>query len=282
MSFMSALDILTQEQRIDPVEAGEIKNEALEKDFVRQEDRVTVIPEPAKVDFTMPPATYYKAGHRHQLVFEGVCTHCAHCGQPLSDAISIERGIGPVCSKKGYAEEPKVSDEIQAMIDLAEFPALMNFMVDRYKPQGVRAMMNALVKICSLNRRSPVHQACCDAIESLGYVNLASTLRESIAVVEIKDCQEHPGNYHVWVKKSDWHWGWTNAIRAIPGAFASRQLKGSIVPKTHKRQLWDAMLKHYDGFCAKTPSGTIKIHAKNVANQQATPDITPSQVVTSN
>lgn len=239
--------------------------------------------EPAQVAaFAMPPATYYKAGRRHQLMFEGVCTHCAHCGQPLTDAESMERGIGPVCSKKGYAEDPKEADEMQALIDLAEFPDLVNFITERYKPQGVRKMMNALVKICSLNRRSPVHSACCDAIDSLGYARLASTLRESIAVVEIKDCKEHPGNYHVWVKKSDWSWGWTNAIRSLGGSFMSRQLKGTIVPVRHKRDLWELMLKFYGGLCAKTPTGTIKIVRKKVQAQQDAPDATASQAATSN
>jgi hypothetical protein len=249
---------------IDMFAVEEAKNEVLEKDFDRNPVTVSA-PIP---DFAMPTSTYYKAGRRHQLVFEGVCTNCAHCSQPLTDSVSIERGIGPVCSKKGYLEDlPTNVDEMQAMIDLAEYPDLVTFLVERYKPQGVRSLMNALVKICSLNRRSPVHPACCDAIESLGYTRLASTLRESIAVIEIKDCKEHPGNLHVWVKKSDWNWGWTHMLRTLPGAFFSRQLKGAIVPVRHKRQLWEGMLKHYEGFCAKTPNGVIKIVRKKVDAQ---------------
>jgi len=240
--------------------------------------------EPAQIaSFAMPPADYIHKGRRHQLVFEGACSHCAHCGQPLTDSVSIERGIGPVCSKKGYAEDPVASDEMQAIIDLAEFPDLVDFITAKYKPQGVRAMMNALVKICSLNRRSPVHSACTDAIESLGYARLASTLRESIAVVEIKDCPEHPGYYNVWVKKSEWHWGWTNALRSLSGTFVSRQLKGTIVPVRHKRDLWELMLKFYGGLCAKTPEGrVIKILRKKVDHEQSTADQSASQAATSN
>ena len=240
--------------------------------------------EPAQIAaFAMPPVAYTKAGRRHQLMFEGVCTHCAHCGQPLTDAVSMERGIGPICSKKGYSEDPKDADEMQAIIDLAEFPALVEYVVAKYKPLGVRAMMNGLVKICSLNRRSPVHAACTDAIESLGFRHLASTLRESIAVVEIKDCKEHPGMLHVWVKKSDWSWSWSNAIRTLPGSFVSRQLKGTIVPERHKRALWEFMLKYYGGLMAKTPTGTIKIVRKKVdAQKDLAPTLSPSEAATSN
>jgi hypothetical protein len=240
--------------------------------------------EPAQIAaFSMPPVAYTKAGRRHQLMFEGVCTHCAHCGQPLTDAVSMERGIGPICSKKGYSEDPKDADEMQAIIDLAEFPALVEYVTTKYKPLGVRAMMNGLVKICSLNRRSPVHAACTDAIESLGFRHLASTLRESIAVVEIKDCKEHPGMLHVWVKKSDWSWSWSNAIRTLPGSFVSRQLKGTIVPERHKRALWEFMLKYYGGLMAKTPTGTIKIVRKKVdAQKDFANTLTPSEAATSN
>lgn len=211
--------------------------------------------EPEKpAPFVMPPKQYFKKGQHFTLVFQGVCTHCAHCGQPLTDSVSIERGIGPICSKKGYLEDPSDPDEMQAMIDLAEYPELVQYLVDHYKPQGVRGLMNGLVKICSLNRRSPVHQACCDAVESLGYKRLASLLRESIAVIAVKNCEEHPGHYHVWVKKSEWSWGWTRDLRAVPGVFFSRQLKGTIVPHSRKKELWDLMLKHYEGFCAKVPN----------------------------
>jgi hypothetical protein len=217
-------------------------------------------PEPA-VQFEMPPQQYMRKGMHHTLVFQGVCTHCAHCALKLTDSVSIERGIGPICSKRGYFEDPKDPDEMQAMIDLAEYPQLVEYLVSKYKPQGVRGLMNGLVKICSLNRRSPVHQACCDAIESLGYKHLASTLRESIAVIEIKVHDEK--NYHLWVKKSEWHSGWSYDLRQIPGVYLSRQAKGWLVPKASKHLLWALMLKHYEGFCAKVPTAdgkrTVKI-----------------------
>jgi len=243
------------------VEITEAQNAVLEKDFERQEQLPLVVEAAPAAIFAMPPVAYIKAGRRHKLVFEGVCTNCAHCSQPLSDAVSIERGIGPVCSKKGYMEDPKVSDEIQAMIDLAEFPSLVTFLVERYKPQGVRSMMNALVKICSLNRRSPVHPACCDAIESLGYTRLASTLRESIAVVEISVLSASDDRLKVWVKKSEWNWRWTTEIRQILGAGYSTQHKGTLVPAARKRELWNLIKKHYAGLCCKTPTGTVKIPA---------------------
>jgi hypothetical protein len=196
--------------------------------------------------------------HHSTLIMHGVCEKCAHCGQPLTDSVSIERGIGPVCSKRGYHEdEPKDADEIQAMIDLAEYPDLVEFLTEHYKPQGVRGLMNGLVKVCSLNRKHECFAACCEAISSLGYDRLASTLRESIAVVVLTE----PDNdhYKVWVKKSDFSWPWYNSIKVIPGF---RRVRGGCVfPKneTSRKMLWAAMREHYEGLVVKTPKGAFKI-----------------------
>jgi len=223
-----------------------------------------------EVLFEMPPQAYMQKGHHYNLIFQGVCSNCAHCALKLTDAVSIERGIGPICSKRGYFEDPTDPDEMQAMIDLAEYPELVNYLVTKYKVQTdgkarVRSLMNGLVKICSLNRRSPVHQACCDAVESLGYKTLASTLRESIAVIEIKE--QDDSTFNVWVKKSEWNFSWQRDLRTIPGAYLSRQYKGWIVAKTQKHLLWAYMLKHYAGFCATVRDSngvkkTVKITEK--------------------
>jgi hypothetical protein len=255
------------EDRVVPVPEesgeGEIRAEPPAPELYEEpaaEERAEPEPPPAQ-EPTAPeaglgylPVDYRHGGCRYTLVFQGVCTHCAHCGQPLSDSVSIERGIGPICSKKGYAEDPKDADEMQAMIDLAEYPALVEFLVREYKPRGVRGLMNGLVRVCSLNRRSPVHRACTDAVESLGYSRLASTLRESVSIVDVKDCEAAPGFFLVYVKKSDWSWDWTNALRRIPGSSYRHGLKGTLVPKDQKRRLWDAMVTHFRGLYARVPA----------------------------
>lgn len=192
--------------------------------------------EASEYTFMMPPSREYrKGGNRWQLMFEGVCSHCAHCGQPLTDAVSVERGIGPICSKKGYSEEPVQGDEMEAVLALAEFPDLMELVTHKYKPQGARAIMNFLVKICSLNRRSPVHQSCTDAIEALGFRTLASTLRESLATVEVKESKTVEGSMEVWVKKTDFNWAFYNALRRFEGSYFSKAHRANLVPVWHWR-----------------------------------------------
>lgn len=211
--------------------------------------------------------------HHSTLKFEGICSECAHCGHALTDSASIERGIGPVCSKKGYNEEPKEDiDEMQALIALAEYPELVEFLTEHYKPEGARGLMNGLVKICSLNRKHEAFGAMCEAIECLGYEKLASVLRESIAVVDVKEHKEHPGYYLVWVKKADFTWSWNRALKAIPGwRYPRRGLRGILIPKAEgpRQLLWRAMKEHYEGLCVKTPNGCFKIEPRPKAAEVA-------------
>ena len=207
-----------------------------------------------------PEKAYVHKGMRHKLLFEGVCTHCAHCGQPLTDAVSTQRGIGPICSKKGYHDEVVASDDTEALLALAEFPVLVDYLVKKYKPEGNRALCNGLVRTASLNRRTPVHAACCDAVEALGFTRLAAALRESISVVEISDEPGNPEMYSLWVKKSDFSWAFWNELKRLPGVFMTRYpKKHTVVPKALRRQLAKLLLAHYEGLCVKTPKGAYKI-----------------------
>lgn len=227
-----------------------------------------------------------------RLIMEGVCSHCGHCHQPLSDAVSIERGIGPVCSKKGYFEDPKDGDSTEAMIALAEYPQLVEFLLAHNKPDNLRGLMNALVKVCSLNKgNANLHAACCDAIEALGWVKLANAMRESISCMVIKASKTHPGHYEVYVKRGHWNYSWDRDVMRIPGATKQRNptlhvrlpIHAADDPKrafggvfdgvkmSNKAALWQLMVKHFAGRCAKTPTGGVKILAKNSPKSEPPP-----------
>jgi hypothetical protein len=214
-----------------------------------------------------------------QLILEGVCERCAHCGMELTDSVSVERGIGPRCSKKGYEEDGRPdADEMQAMISLGEFPEVMKFLVDHYRPKGVRGLMNGLVRIASLNRGNhELHAACCDAIESLGYTRLACTLRESISILTLKESTSSPGYLEVKVKKHAYKWRWFQELKKLPGWSWDPVAKCSLLriktpagtgdsiicygdfeghQMSVRQMLWELLLRHYAGMCGKVIGGT--------------------------
>lgn len=234
--------------------------------------------------------TTVKLPHNN-LILEGVCTHCAHCGHELTDAVSIQRGIGPICSKRGYAEDAAEADEIQAMIDLAEFPELAEFLTTHYRPLGIRGLVNGLVRIASLNRprgrgqklgNAKVHSACADAVQSLGHRKLADLLRNTLVVVTVAAVEGEPGVVSVHVKKRDLPTGWFSQIDATlsqttwmkkarhhnvvvhhpsdPTRKARSRLQGPDGKAvSNKRALWTLLCHNFSGLIVKTTDGTVKI-----------------------
>lgn len=236
--------------------------------------------------------TVRKVPHQN-LILEGVCSHCGHCGHKLTDAQSVQRGIGPVCSKKGYSEDFVEGDEIQAMIDLSEFPELVDFLTEHYKPLGIRGLINGLVRVASLNRprgrnwadgNAKVHAACCDAIQALGHLKMADLLRETLVIMEVRESKTVPGALEVWVKRSEWTKYWSYDIRCISGTYFSRPLKAQVVPvkdpktgspkltgknrtmadgkvvkETAKAALWALMQRHYEGCVARVNGKPVTI-----------------------
>jgi hypothetical protein len=250
-SFLAALDALTAEAVPAPILSQATPEPVVEAHTPTAEEK----------DLKIPPSEAYRhQGMRYQLIYEGVCTHCAHCGQPLTDSESTERGLGPICSRKGYHEEVESPDSMDALMALAPYPTLVQYLTDKYKPKGNRGLCNGLVRTASLNRRTPVHAACTDAIEALGYKKLASALRESLSVVEIFDSKVRQDSYGIWIKKSDFNWNFYNEIRKIDGVFMSKYpQKEIVVPKTYRAAIAQLLIKYYEGLCVKTDKGAYKI-----------------------
>lgn len=220
--------------------------------------------------------TTQKVAHRN-LVIDGVYSHCAHCGMKLTDARSIESGLGPICRKKGgYYADPVGGDQLQAFIVLSDYPELIKFLSSKYKEGDLRGLMNGLVGCCALNRRSPVHKACCEAIEALGFKQLASTLRKSLASVSVKRSTKYVGSFEVNVVSRDYRAAWfIHMERTAFGVFYDRETKSMIVPihkpdnaeevavngdnVPNKLILWEAMVRFYQGLIVKTPNGNFEI-----------------------
>jgi hypothetical protein len=300
MSMMKALDILFSDEAVRAMQEGDTQMNTLDTEIANAElpendvleteaaseiaaeaaieqqfdvhqaflSQPEVVQESAPVGPAVlleppPPVNYFHKGSRFQLLVEGVCTACAHCGQPLTDSDSIQRGIGPICSKKGYDDVVEPKDDTEAFMALAEFPVLVEWLTTKYKPKGNRVLVNALTRVASLNRRTPVHSACTDAIEALGYSRLASALRESICTIELYEVKDNAEVYGFWVKKVDFSWTFWSKLKSLPGVHMTTYPKRqTIVPKSHRRALAKLLVEHYNGLFVKTPKGTHKIDEK--------------------
>lgn len=206
------------------------------------------------------------------MVLQGVCERCVCCGLPLTDAVSLERGMGGRCSSRGYSEDPKQSDEMGAMIELAEYPALVEFLTQKYKPLGVRGLMNGLVRIACLNRKTRVHVVCANAIEMLGYVRLANKLRDALVIGHVLNSKSHPEHLSVWVKRYHYNYKFSRVIGQIPGAFFDRAERGWMISKhpETKKALWKAFVEYYPHEVIKTSKGSVKIPSMDDIKKRGT------------
>jgi hypothetical protein len=193
-----------------------------------------------------------------QLILDGVCSDCGHCGQKLTDANSVERGLGPICSRKGYQDVSVSSaDPLEALISLSAYPEVVAFLTTHYHDGTVGRLMNGLVRLCSLNRRTQLHSDCCEAIELLGYKRLASTLRESLSRIHVKQVDET--TLSLKIRYADLNWSFLRELRALPGVRYDAVNKLNLFSVSVKREVWELLKRHYAGFHCRCPSGTVRI-----------------------
>jgi hypothetical protein len=207
-----------------------------------------------------------KVVSREGLIVDGTCDRCAHCSLILTDSQSIQRGMGPSCSKKGYNDDAVDPDEVQAFLHLSPYPELVQILHTKIGPEGspnrLQKLMNELVRVCSLNRKHQCHRDICDAIDALGYKKLASTLRESLHTVEFKTSKNKPDFFAVRTKKSHIIWDFNNVIKQIPGTSFSRDEKAFLIPKkqdglSNDSYIWGVITDFYRDHIVKTDSGSF-------------------------
>lgn len=197
--------------------------------------------------------------HHSNLILDGITDHCAHCGLELSDSISIQSGLGPLCRKKaGYFSDPEVEGDIMdAMIYLGKYPEVSDFMLKHYGPGGARGLMNGLVKLCALNRKSDLHRACTNAIEALGFHKLASVLRKSMEDISVKPSKTSGGYYNLKILRRLYSGMFQREIRdQIPGLRLDYKSKCWLVPQSDRRILWNLLRKYYSGCVLTTEKGS--------------------------
>ncbi len=128
--------------------------------------------------------------HHATMIADHCCTACACCGQPLSDGLSCQVGMGPTCRSKGFSQEPLPSDPIDAMILLSAWPELVLFLNKHYAPDGNRGLVNRGSE--QKDGNEDLFRACCDAVEALGYPKMANLLRNTLVVAWL-DKSKEPG-----------------------------------------------------------------------------------------
>lgn len=168
-----------------------------------------------------------------------LATHCACCGRPLRDAISVERGVGPDCAEKfGYGEAQGT-----ARWNLATH---MLTSAGLQLPEGwakdAHAVVNKLVHLAACQqRKAPL--ALAGAIDALGYAKLAAKLVERIKE-EATIVVERVGDE--LVVKTPYCPEFNREVVYIRGQRFDRATMRRVVPASARVELWAALKKGFE------------------------------------
>jgi hypothetical protein len=170
-------------------------------------------------------------------------SHCCVCRSPLTDAESVDSGIGPICSKR-YYNPRHTPTENQVKIALGRLAAsgLSEDIIDGFLAvvdnhhTNARAACNLLVKWASANydNRDMIFK-CSGIIRALGYDELANKLEDDRTTATVRTLADHieafiPDKYPL-----------ERSITSIPGAV-------KLVSKLGRKVGWSIPLDQADHF----------------------------------
>ena len=190
-----------------------------------------------------------------------VATHCAACGRTLTDATSIEFGIGPVCRKKYLYEDAYPIDDgmklqlAVVLTDSALPEALAGRIGEACLDDNSRRAANLLVHAASTEGAHAAIDAA-HALRLLGYEVLANRVQQRLAKVHITV------EYNHLIVQTPFNPAFLVAMRGIPHRKWDFTRKVNVVPAQYKVALFHALLRCYPGALAVGPKGPFVVERK--------------------
>ena len=165
-----------------------------------------------------------------------LATHCAVCGRPLVDAVSVDTGVGPECRKRhGY-----------------------NVEVD----EETRAEANKLVRRIALEQTGISVLEAAGRLKELGLAELAKTIIDRKTKISIEEVVEENGavNYRL---RCPYNAMLVSTLQSIPGSRWSHEDKVWTIPRTGpaRKRLWGGLLWAFTGQTGIGPKGPFVLGA---------------------
>lgn len=189
------------------------------------------------------------SSHEDAPVTALVATHCCLCGRALTDAVSLERGIGPVCAERAGLDTPGAASDWAAVVRLV--PAGLVVEGDP------RATANRVLYRISAAQGAPEVPALVEGLRALGFAAVADRLTERLAEEGAVTVRREGDVLRVEAPFSP---AFNNALRAAaPGRRWDREAKAWRVPATARAGLWTALRSAFRGHALVTDAGVRMI-----------------------
>lgn len=188
----------------------------------------------------------------HAPATELLATHCCLCDRALVDAESVERGLGPTCAAKaGVGSEAHPADWPRALAAASRADVAL-VEGDAHKAA------NALTHRIGRDPHAAAVPHLVEAIEALGYLQLAATLAEKLTPVTVRvEAEGDTLAVSAELPRGEVFDAFVEAMRAVPGRRWDGEHKVNRVPARSKAALWGALRK-------ALPAGSIVIGARVV------------------
>lgn len=176
-------------------------------------------------------------GYENAPACEMLATHCAACGRPLVDAVSVEANMGPVCREKyGVADGATDEQRAAANVIVARIAREVSGMTDE----------NVLELVAELRALGFVALADRVVARVVGAPKVTITV-EGPELVVATPCYDVNGELVA------------DTFRTIDGRFWDRAAKVNRFPLRSKRALWAALRQCFPGVAAEGPKGRFEI-----------------------
>lgn len=186
------------------------------------------------------------SAHEDSPVTALVATHCCLCGRALTDAVSLERGIGPVCAERfGADAEPGAAD----------WAAVSRLVPAALVVEGdARRTANRVLYRVSAARDSAEVPALVEGLRALGFAAVADRLTERLAEEGAVTVRAEGSVLRV---ETPFRPAFNDALRAeVPARRWNPTTKAWTVPVAAKRGLWNALRAAFRGHALVTDAGT--------------------------
>jgi Family of unknown function (DUF6011) len=165
-----------------------------------------------------------------------LATHCACCGRPLVDAISVETGIGPDCRRK-YMSKSEGSDDA-ARIAANKIVYRLALAISSSGPKAVGAILA---------------DGSLDKLRSLGFMKLTDKLIKATMPIQITESDG------MLVVRAPYDESAVTAQRAIPGRRWNAELKSNAFPSAQRAAVWSMLRRYYAGLAGIGPRGAFVV-----------------------
>lgn len=182
-----------------------------------------------------------------------VATHCCACHHELTDAVSVEIGMGPTCRRKAGLETEGTGADWSRALPLL---AVCGIVVDA---GDARRAANVAVHRIAADQSSAHVPAILSALEALGFARVAERIRDHLRPAAVR-VDVDGDRFVVRVEGLDRESfdALLTAMRAVPGRRYDSERKASLVPASSRIALWNAIR-------GSVRAGTIIVWPRGIA-----------------